>query len=373
MESYIRGLIPNLAQLHDMLGAFVQMYCRIVAPKLFFFFDPNRRGKASIKNVLLIKCLQELMELHKESEEEVTDTEQVENWFSMTSAQHVCDMFLALDKDMNRTLSKQELREHADGTLTDIFIERAFDEHVRRVKMGRGNTREMDFESSICFTLNCSQDSSLPTEFEITEFCYEHGSNKKNVVAVKVYRWSDGSYLEDQDHWWLSGIHRDVLLLSKPKVFIAYYFFRSSSAESSTYADLEINDITNVKIEATLFDINTNEGSNLLSTNVASLELQQPSRFPLGFHGYRLEGKLRNPKLWSAEQGLLKENANGGKYRAYGGDFGDTPNDLNFCLNGLVWPDRTPHPTLKCGSRYLCFNEQEEYTELTVMQREKSV
>lgn len=31
-------------------------------------------------------------------------------------------------------------------------------------------------------------------------------------------RWSDGSYLEDQDHWWLSGIHRDVLLLAKPKV-----------------------------------------------------------------------------------------------------------------------------------------------------------
>ncbi|CAI9271134.1 unnamed protein product [Lactuca saligna] len=45
-------------------------------------------------------------------------------------------------------------------------------------------------------------------------------------------------------------------------------------------------------------------------------------------------------------QGLLKENANGSKYRAYGGDFGDTPNDLNFCLNGSIWPDRTPHPAL---------------------------
>jgi hypothetical protein len=33
-------------------------------------------------------------------------------------------------------------------------------------------------------------------------------------------RWSDGSYLEDQDHWWLSGIHRDVLLLSKPQVMV---------------------------------------------------------------------------------------------------------------------------------------------------------
>ena len=34
-------------------------------------------------------------------------------------------------------------------------------------------------------------------------------------------RWSDGSYLEDQDHWWLSGIHRDVFLLAKPLTFIA--------------------------------------------------------------------------------------------------------------------------------------------------------
>nr|KYP58058.1 Pentatricopeptide repeat-containing protein At4g22765 family [Cajanus cajan] len=124
MEAYIRGLIPNLAQLRDMPAAFVQMYCRIAAHKFFFFCDPHRRGKACIKKVLLSNCLQELMELHQESEEEVTDTEQAENWFSLTSAQRICDMFLALDKDTNGTLSKQELREYADGTLTDIFIER---------------------------------------------------------------------------------------------------------------------------------------------------------------------------------------------------------------------------------------------------------
>lgn len=45
-------------------------------------------------------------------------------------------------------------------------------------------------------------------------------------------------------------------------------------------------------------------------------------------------------------QGLLKEHADGSKHWAYGGDFGDTPNDLNFCLNGLTWPDRTPHPAM---------------------------
>ncbi|KAH8495091.1 hypothetical protein H0E87_018322 [Populus deltoides] len=165
MEAYIRGLIPNLAQLQDMPAAFIQMYCRIAAHKFFFFCDPHRRGKACIKKVLLSNCLQELMELHQESEEEVTDSEQAENWFSLTSAQRICDMFLALDKDMNGTLSKQELGEYADGTLTGIFIERVYDEHVfvmllivydehvRRGKGGGGNTREMDFESFLDFVL----------------------------------------------------------------------------------------------------------------------------------------------------------------------------------------------------------------------------
>jgi beta-galactosidase/beta-glucuronidase len=44
-----------------------------------------------------------------------------------------------------------------------------------------------------------------------------------NVIAAQVMRWSDGSYLEDQDHWWLSGIHRDVVLYVKDPVFIADY------------------------------------------------------------------------------------------------------------------------------------------------------
>lgn len=45
-------------------------------------------------------------------------------------------------------------------------------------------------------------------------------------------------------------------------------------------------------------------------------------------------------------QGVLKEGVDGQKHWAYGGDFGDIPNDSNFCLNGLVWPDRSPHPAI---------------------------
>ncbi|KAH9295610.1 hypothetical protein KI387_039198, partial [Taxus chinensis] len=48
----------------------------------------------------------------------------------------------------------------------------------------------------------------------------------------------------------------------------------------------------------------------------------------------------------AALKGLLKEGVDGNKHWAYGGDFGDSTNDLIFCFNGLTWPDRTPDPTL---------------------------
>ena len=52
--------------------------------------------------------------------------------------------------------------------------------------------------------------------------------------------------------------------------------------------------------------------------------------------------------IWDwVDQGLLKVGGDGGKHWAYGGDFGDAPNDLNFCLNGLLFPDRTTHPGLQ--------------------------
>ena len=51
--------------------------------------------------------------------------------------------------------------------------------------------------------------------------------------------------------------------------------------------------------------------------------------------------------IWEwLDHGITKEMPNGKKMWAYGGDFGDTPNDRNFCTDGIVWPDRTPHPAL---------------------------
>ena len=67
-----------------------------------------------------------------------------------------------------------------------------------------------------------SQDSRLPAEFDLSDYI----KGGVNTLSVMVIRWSDGSYLEDQDMWWLSGIFRDVTLLSKPKTHIADVFVR---------------------------------------------------------------------------------------------------------------------------------------------------
>ena len=65
-----------------------------------------------------------------------------------------------------------------------------------------------------------SQDSKTPAEFDITKYLRDG----KNSVAVEVYRWCDGSYLEDQDFWRLSGIQRTVFLHARPKTYIRDFF-----------------------------------------------------------------------------------------------------------------------------------------------------
>ncbi|KAF5191895.1 Beta-galactosidase [Thalictrum thalictroides] len=163
-----------------------------------------------------------------------------------------------------------------------------------------------------------SQDSRLPAEFEITNFCHACDSEKRNVLAVQVYRWSDGSYLEDQDHWWLSGIHRDVLLLAKPQVFIADYFFKSNLGENFSFADIQVEVIVDESkagarkdftIEATVYDtgkhFENDDNVDFHSSDAFNVELC-PSPVPsYGFYGNVLQGRLERPKLWSAEEPYL--------------------------------------------------------------------
>ncbi|MFT6412938.1 MAG: beta-galactosidase [Glaciecola sp.] len=107
-----------------------------------------------------------------------------------------------------------------------------------------------------------SQDSRLPSEFDLSAFLIAG----KNRISAMVIRWSDGSYLEDQDMWWLSGIFRDVVLLTKPQTQIRDVFitpdldacYRDATLNIrtaiQTHADPELADLKNHTITVQVYD-----------------------------------------------------------------------------------------------------------------------
>jgi beta-galactosidase len=105
-----------------------------------------------------------------------------------------------------------------------------------------------------------SKDSRTPAEFELTDFL-RPGPNQ---LAVEVYRWSDGSYLEDQDMWRMSGIFRPVYLYSTAAARIRDFAVRTEFDADYHAATLEIKpelaakglSLTNWTVRAQLFDAN---------------------------------------------------------------------------------------------------------------------
>jgi beta-galactosidase len=77
-----------------------------------------------------------------------------------------------------------------------------------------------------------SEGSKVPAEFDVTRYVHPGDGN---LLAVEMYRWSDGSYLEDQDFWRLSGIERAVYLLATPKVHLRD--FSVTASLDSAYRD----------------------------------------------------------------------------------------------------------------------------------------
>lgn len=156
-----------------------------------------------------------------------------------------------------------------------------------------------------------SQGSRLAAEFDITEFLHE-GTNR---VAVQVFRWSDGSYLEDQDMWRLSGIYREVMLLAQPKIALNDFYVRTKLDSVYQNASLEIRPSVWVKkhekeldgwlISAELFDA---ENKKVL-TNKMHVPLKKVyfERWPQrDINKFALmQADIANPHKWSAEDPYL--------------------------------------------------------------------
>ncbi|UOQ96723.1 DUF4981 domain-containing protein [Hymenobacter sp. 5317J-9] len=155
--------------------------------------------------------------------------------------------------------------------------------------------------------LGYGEDSCLPSEFNVTPYL----QSGENVVSVQVMRWSDGSYLEDQDHWRLSGIFREVLLLAEPKLRIADFHWQAKLDKQYRDAVLSIrprlenltgnNDISGYQVRAQLFD---KTGAPVLEKplqRTAESIINEPyPRLDNAKFGL-LETTVRNPLKWSDE------------------------------------------------------------------------
>jgi beta-galactosidase len=135
-----------------------------------------------------------------------------------------------------------------------------------------------------------SEDSFDFQEYDITDFVKE-GQNK---LAVTVYRYCTGSYLEDQDMWRLSGIFRDVTLIYKPIIQIADFFSKSEIFENFTRAKV----IIDVKLE----NIDKCKKPNLLVNLFDNEEtIIYTQKFDVDKENMHLEGEVSQFELWSHE------------------------------------------------------------------------
>ncbi|MDO5442601.1 MAG: glycoside hydrolase family 2 TIM barrel-domain containing protein [Bacteroidia bacterium] len=135
-----------------------------------------------------------------------------------------------------------------------------------------------------------SQNSMSPAEFDVTDYLHS-GDNK---LAVEVYRWSDGSYLEDQDMWRLSGIFRSVRLWTRPEVFIRDYFIKPQLNDALDEGKLDIE-----------IEIDNRAGLNAGNASVEVTFNGRTERVPVALSGKNekvtASFSIASPKLWSAE------------------------------------------------------------------------
>jgi len=145
-----------------------------------------------------------------------------------------------------------------------------------------------------------SEDSKTPAEFDVTK----HVRPGENLLAAEVYRWSDGSYLEDQDFWRLSGIQRDVFLYATPDVHVRDVFAVARLDEDYRDGLLDVEArvrnhreaaVAGLRLSVELVD---GQGRAVLPGGTLSREVALPAGGELS---YAFAARVAAPRPWTAE------------------------------------------------------------------------
>ena len=162
-----------------------------------------------------------------------------------------------------------------------------------------------------------SQGSMEPSEFNVTQ----HLRKGRNEIAIEVYKYSDGSYLEDQDFWRFGGIHRDVILYHTPDIRLSDFAIRTVPVEQSKDYLLQVNPQFSVHASEkgrgdTLIAVLTDADGQQVATGGASVEEvldleHKAARMNLWYpqRGYRKFDRISipvcQPREWTAETPYL--------------------------------------------------------------------
>jgi len=154
--------------------------------------------------------------------------------------------------------------------------------------------------------LGYGEDSFLPSEFDITPYLKEG----ENVISVQVIRWADGSYLEDQDHWRMSGIQREVFIMAEPKLRIQDFFYQTKLDKNYQDAVFQLRpkvenltgaNIKDYTFQAQLYDANNKPlfKEPLQKPVIDMLNESYPRLDNVRFGMF--EETIKNPLKWSSE------------------------------------------------------------------------
>lgn len=154
--------------------------------------------------------------------------------------------------------------------------------------------------------LGYGEDSCLPSEFNISPYLKEG----ENVLSVQVIRYSDGAYLEDQDHWRMSGIQREVFIMAEPKLRIQDFFYQTKLDKNYEDAVFQLrpklenltgDSIRNASFEFQLYnDKNEALFEKPIDTLAKSIVNESYPRLDNVRFGF-FEKRIKNPEKWSSE------------------------------------------------------------------------